>query len=166
VDSTGAPLAFVPDVQDITKPGDELRTFRVYFLFERPLSSSTANQPLAIEYEYDGADSYPKLGQAPEASALFRWLGDAEEMILGVAFPRTRLKPSPRVLDLSAASAQELNDAGYELLEGESFTEAETMAVPDLLEALRLEVATNHYFVVGRRARQVKKGQGFGFIIE
>jgi hypothetical protein len=84
-------LPFVPVVQEVTKPDDVLRAFRVYFLFERQLPPESSDEPFAVEYEYVGENQYPHLGGHTEVSTVSSWQGDSEEMILAIAFPRLKL---------------------------------------------------------------------------
>jgi hypothetical protein len=80
VNSQNEALAFIPHVQELTKSRDPLRSFRVYFLFERQLTPESPNQPYRVEYHYEGNNPYPNAGSGKEAVAvLLRQGGQTRE---------------------------------------------------------------------------------------
>jgi len=115
LDCRGVLLDFVPDVQEITKFGDPMRSFRVYFLFEKQLSPDSLDQPYVIQYRYEADGPYPNLGKRGEASTVTRWQGDAEDMILAIGFPRAKLKPQPRHSDIWGRAPDQLRELDYHL---------------------------------------------------
>jgi hypothetical protein len=165
VDSMGNSLRFVPDVQEVTKPGAALRSFTVYFLFDQQLSSDSENQPYAVDYEYVADDPYPNLGIRGELSSLTRWQGDAQQMLLVVAFPREKLK-LPKHADIATIPRGTLKNFDYELEEGEELVPSELVPFIQLVDRLNLDHPTEKYFVVGRRASNVKQGQSLGMFVE
>jgi hypothetical protein len=166
VDQEGRPLAYSVDVQELSKVGDGLRTFRIYIMFDERLKVESPNQPYYVSFEYEADDFYPGLGAKPESSTLFRW-GPADEVALAVAFPRSKTRAVPRVVDIAAASEAEHQSVEFRLEEGESLRSSTKMEVPDYVGFLDLD--KNHpewYFFVGRCVKDVDAGQGIGFIIE
>ncbi len=165
VNSKGDSLRFIPDVQEVTTPQDALRSFRVYFFFDERLTPDSPGQPYITEYQYEADDPYPDLGQKPEFSTLFRWQGEASEMILGVAFPRAKA-PTARVLDIATLAQDKLNAIGYKADPGERLTPSEPLDVGELIPGMNLDQPANRYLLVGRRIKKVEQGQGVGFVIE
>ena len=166
LDSLGRPLQFVPDVQDITRPSDFLRTYRMYFLFDRQLVPDSEHQPYMIEFQYEAEDSYPFLGKRPEISSLTRWQGDADEMILAVAFPRAKLGPNPKHFDLSTIPADRLAEYDFSVDPGEELIPSEELHLSTFVSDLMLNHTSENFFLVGRKARNVKIGQTFGLAVE
>jgi len=166
LDCRGVLLDFVPDVQEITKFGDPMRSFRVYFLFEKQLSPDSLDQPYVIQYRYEADDPYPNLGKRGEASTVTRWQGDAEDMILAIGFPRAKLKPQPRHSDIWGRAPDQLRELDYHLDAGEKLVQSEEIPLTDFITCMDLDHPPERYFLVGRRARNVKPGQTFGLVIE
>jgi hypothetical protein len=167
VNSRGESLKFVPDVQEITKEGSRLRTFRVYFLFEQPLEPDDPDQPYAVEYQRDADDPYPNLGVSLDYSALYRRQGGAERMVLRVAFPREKFgRRSPSVSEIAAATPESLREAGYDLDTGETLIPSDEVARSDLITDMNPKLPPEKYVFVGRRVQSVHQGQTMGFLIE
>jgi predicted acylesterase/phospholipase RssA len=158
----GRTLPFVPNVQELPTDGGELRSFRLYYYFESRLEP---NVVLAIEHEFEADDSYPKLGSDLEDSILRPLLGDAEEMTLAVAFPSTRIPPQPTVTDIGALSANQRERLGLSGPRAQLVV-SQPILYDDVMTQLPLEQPMESYYVVARRAFNIKKGQGFGFAIE
>jgi predicted acylesterase/phospholipase RssA len=137
--SNGNSLRFVPDVQETTNPNDLLRSFTVYFLFDQQLTPDSPDQPYAVEYEYVIDDPYPNLGVRGEISSVTRWQGDAQQMILAVAFPREKLKPQPKHGDIGDIPADKLKDYNHNLEEGEHIVPSEDLPLINVLGSLNLE---------------------------
>jgi predicted acylesterase/phospholipase RssA len=164
-DSNKVSLRFYPHVQEIAKPGSTLRSFRVLFLFDQRLTPETPGQPFTLEFQYEADDLYPNLGQK-DHGALFAWQGPADEMILAVGFPRSKCKAVPRVRDIATASAGEQKEAGYIREGDEEFVPSTDMKYFEYSDLLQLTDAPERYVLIGRRVRDIKKNQGFGFVIE
>ena len=162
-DNRGIPLKFAPNVQELTKEEDSLRTFRVYFLFDQALSTDSPHQPYAVQYEYEGENPYPELGKSREASFLIRGQGDADELILAVALPR--LDSPFQIREVADLSWEELATVDFHRSHGE-LCRSEELSVLDLESALRLDHEIERYQLVGRRARDVRQGQAIGFLID
>jgi predicted acylesterase/phospholipase RssA len=162
----GESLQFTPDVQELPHSASAvLRDFRVYFYFDKRLTPDSLDQPYIIECQYEADDPYPKLGARPEASVFIRWQGDAQEATLAVGFPREKVRAQPRVGDIVAMSADQLRDIEY-VLEGETLVPSIDLPLVDFVESMRLDHPADRYFLVGRKATNVRQGQGFGFTIE
>jgi hypothetical protein len=166
LNSRGTALRFVPDVQELTNPNDVLRSFRVYFLFDQQLAPDSSDQPFAVEYEYVTDDPYPQLGKRGEISASSRWQGDAQQMILGVAFPREKFKAAPRYRDLVSITADKMKELDFTLDEGESVVASEEMPLVEFVGMLALEHPPENYVIVGRRLKNAQPGQAFGMVVE
>jgi predicted acylesterase/phospholipase RssA len=167
VNNRGQSLKFIPDVQEISKEGSNLRTFRVYFLFEQPLEPKDPDQPYAVEYQYDAADPYPNLGVSLEYAAVYRRQGDAEKIVLGVALPREKFGGrSAKTSEIATASPDRLREAGYELDAGETFTPSDEVDPHDLITDMDPALPPEEYVFPGRRAQSVRRGQTMGFLIE
>jgi predicted acylesterase/phospholipase RssA len=166
VDARGDSLRFTPDVQELTKPNDTLRTFRVYFLFDERLSPTIPSQSYVVEYQCESDDPYPDLGQKPETASLFRWQGDANEMTLGIAFPRSKWTSMPKVTDLAELPPSELERVRYQSDPDEELVRSEPLAASDLIPWMDLDLPADNYLLVGRRVGKIQQSQGFGFAIE
>jgi predicted acylesterase/phospholipase RssA len=165
LDSRGNSLRFVPDVQEVTKPSDALRSFRVYFLFDEQLTPGSPGQPYAVEYEYVINDPYPQLGRRGEVSSLSRWQGDAQQMTLGVAFPRERLT-APKYGDIVGIPVARLKELDFDLEAGECVIASEEVPLVEYVSRLTLDHPPEKYVILGRRARNVQPGQCIGMIVE
>jgi predicted acylesterase/phospholipase RssA len=165
LNSQGDALAFISHVEELTKDGDPLRTFRVYFLFERPLTPTSPNQPYRAEYQHEADDPYPNLASGADASTLSMRQGDAAEAILCVAFPRAIVGPAPIVTDVALASPSQQEKAKYPA-EDEVFAKSDFLALFDFVDSMALNNPVDSYFLVGCRARNISLGQTFGFVIE
>jgi predicted acylesterase/phospholipase RssA len=166
VNNKGNTLRFAPDVQELTRSGQPLRSFRVYFLFDEKLMPDSPDQPYVLEYQYEGDDPYLNLGKRPEHSVFFCWQGEAREMRLVVAFPRSKLRGQATLSDIASLTNERLRTIGYESEEGEMLIVSEEMAIAEFVEGLRLDQDADKYLLVGRRVQNVKQGQGFGFTVE
>jgi hypothetical protein len=165
-DSRGNALAFVPHIEELTKSQDILRSFRVYFLFDYPITPESPNQPYRVEYQYEADDPYPNLRTA-EAAALTLRQGDARVGIYCVAFPRAVLGPcDPRVTDIARASQRQFKAAQFEVDEDEVITPSEGLSLFDFVDDLDLQHAPQRYSPIGCRARNIKQGGMFGFVVE
>jgi hypothetical protein len=164
IDGMGNSLRFVPDVQEVSKPDAPLRTFIVYFLFDQQLTPDSPNQPYAVEYEYVAVDPYPNLGVRGELSSLSRLQGDAQQMFLAVAFPREKLE-APMESDIATVPRHKLKDLDYDLDEGEVLLPSQLVPVTEFMDRLNLEYPPEKYFIVGRRAQNIKQGQTIGMFV-
>src|SRR5262249_25514505 len=149
---------------EVTKPDSALRSFIVYFLFEEQLDRNSPNQPYAVEYEYVAVDPYPNLGIRGELSSLTRWQGDAQQMFLAVAFPPEKLE-EPVQLDIASIARDALKNLDYELDEGEELLSSEAVPVTEFMDRLDLKCPPEKYFIVGRRAHNLKQGQSIGMFV-
>jgi predicted acylesterase/phospholipase RssA len=164
-DSRGAPLAFNTHVQELTKSGDKLRSFRVFFLFNDPLLPSSPNQPYTVEYQYEASDPYPNLGKGPEARTLGLRQGAAEIAVVGVAFPRSKLATTSKVTDIHVASAQLLRDANYDV-DDDVLVPSEELQLFEFVDQMNLAHGVDKYWLVGRRVENASRESAFGFVIE
>ncbi len=164
--SRGGALPFVHHVEEVTKPGDLLRSFRVFFLFEEPLTPGTANQPFHAQYEYEGEDPYPNLKEGADASTI-RMDQQTEEAVLCIGFPKAIFEPAgAKQTDIAAASQNQLVRARY-LAEGEVFVASEELPRNGFLNSMGIGSRNLAYFeLFGRRARDLKRGQVFGLLVE
>jgi predicted acylesterase/phospholipase RssA len=166
LDSKGRSLAFVPHIEELTKSKDILRSFRVYFLFDGPITPESANQPYRVEYQYEADDPYPNLDTV-DAAALTLRQGDADVGVYCVAFPRAVLGPfEPRITDIAQASTRQFKAAEFEVDEDEVITQSEMLSLFDFVDDLDLQHAPERYRPIGRRARNIKQGEMFGFVVE
>ena len=165
-DSQGEALSFVPHVEELTKPDDILRSFRVYFLFDRPMAPDSLNQPFRVEYQYEGDNPYPNLGRTTESAIFSLRQGGADEGVLCVAFPRAVLGPhSPKVTDIARATHKQLDDVQYEA-DDEIVTPSDQLPLMDFVHIMGLRHAPERYWLVGRRIRDIGQLGAFGFVIE
>jgi predicted acylesterase/phospholipase RssA len=165
--AVGMPLKFSTHVEEISQERDPMRTFLLYFLFEETLTPSSESQPYTLGHEARIGDPYPALGQSPEIAAFFRGEGDAEEMLLAVAFPRDLLRTHSIVTDICDVPADKLQLCkGLSLQPGEKLIKSEEQPFDLIVDSLRLATSFDRYYVVGRLARNVGPRQGFGVLIE
>jgi predicted acylesterase/phospholipase RssA len=165
-DSQGSKLNFTPHIEELTKPNDELRSFRVYFLFDEPITPATPNQPFRVEYQYEGDNPYPNLKKGCDAAILTLRQGGTASALLCVAFPRSIFGSSePKVTDLVAASPGQLSVAKFQP-EDEGLIASESMSLLDFVEPLALHHEPDRYVCVGRRVLNAKPKSCFGFVIE
>ncbi len=165
LNSRGDALSFIPHVEELTKTGDVLRSFRVYFLFNQPLAADSPHQPYRVEYQYEGDNPYPNIGKGRDAAALIMRQGGAEQAILCVRFPRVLVR-NESALDIAEASANQLQEAQYDLGD-EKLVPSENLPLFDFVDSMmRGNQPVDRYVFVGRRARNLTQGQAFGFIIE
>jgi hypothetical protein len=164
VDKSGNTLKFSYDVQEITRQGDRLRTFKVYFLFDQPLTSESSDQLYYLKYEIEADDPYPNLGTA-EFSTLVRW-GGADELIMAVAFPGGKAGRRPLISDMAIVPPERRRAIGCDLDQDEIIVPSDEMAVHEFMDLLRLDGRAERYYLVGRRAVNIQSGQGIGFVIE
>ena len=163
----GMPLKFSTHVEEISEDHEPKRTFLLYFLFEETLTPSSESQPYTLGHEARIGDPYPALGKRPEIAAFFRGEGDAEEMLLAVAFPRDRLRSHTIVTDLYDVPADKLQSCpDFSLEPGEKIIKSEAQDLDSIVDSLRLTTSSDHYYVLGRRTRNVGPRQGFGVLIE
>jgi predicted acylesterase/phospholipase RssA len=165
-DGQGNKLNFTPHIEELTKQNDELRSFRVYFLFDEPIRPSTPNQPFRVEYQYEGDNPYPNLRKGCDAAALMLRQGGTASAVLCVAFPRSLFGSSePKVTDLADASAAQRSAAKFQA-EDEDLIMSESLSLLDFVEPLALHHDPSRYVCVGRRVLNAKPKSCFGFVIE
>jgi predicted acylesterase/phospholipase RssA len=167
VNRNGYALRFVPHVQELTKPEDRLRSFRVYFLFDQQLTPASPDQPYVVEYQCEADDPYTEFAERRGVGSMFfRTQGDAEEMSHAVAFPRSKFDATPRVLDIATVPPERLKELDCELEKDEALIVSEEIELTELIQSMDLHRPVQEYFLVGRRVRNIRQGQGFGFVIE
>lgn len=165
-DSDGRSLSFVPHVEDLGELDDSVRTYRVFFLFDEPLTPETPGQPFSLEYEYEADDPYPKLGVKPECSTVTQWQGGADEVRVSVAFPRCKFRSPPRHSDVAALSKDKLDSIGFGPETCSEFVPSEPLMVDEFMWYLNLSRQPDDYVLVGRVAKNVKQGQTIGIVVE
>lgn len=165
-DSQGNKLTFTPHIEELTKTTDELRSFRVYFLFDDPITPTTPDQPFRVEYQYEGDNPYPNLKKGCDAAALTLRQGGTASALLCVAFPRSIFGSSePKVTDLALASLGKRSAAKFQPQDEELIT-SEALAFLDIVEPLGVNHNPDRYVCVGRRVVNAKPKSCFGFVIE
>ena len=165
-DSQGNPLAFVPHIEELTKQDDVLRSFRVYFLFDQPITPESSNQPYRVEYHYEGGNPYPSLGGTAESATLVLRQGGAAEALICIAFPRAILGPhSPKITDIARATQQQLEAVNFKPND-QLVTPSEQIALMDFVDRMGLHHAPERYWLVGCRVREIQQLGIFGFVIE
>lgn len=165
--AAGTPLKFSTHVEETGRQGDPQRNFHVFFLFEDTLTPSSEFQPYTLGHEALVGDPYPDLGRRPEITALFRGMASAEEMWVAVAFPRELLPSDPIVTDLCDVASDKLRSwMAQNLQPGDELIKSEAISLDAMVDALRLALPSDRYYLVGRIARNVGPRQGFGARIE
>jgi hypothetical protein len=163
-DAAGNSLRFASHVEEIPSSEGEVRTFRQYYLFDETLPKDCPHQPLTIGYTAKLGDPYPRLGNSPEVVSFFG-RNVAEEMIVGVAFPKSLFVKSAQVVDAASISTQDLMKFGLSLDPDEKVIASNQIPVHDLIDSMRLAEPPEKYFIAGRRATNLNRGEGFGFVI-
>ena len=87
-------------------------------------------------------------------------------MRLAVAFPRSKVQAGERGLDMVTMSAERLTAVRYNRGEGETLIQSVPLTFEEMVEALQLDQSPNYYTLIGRRAENVKRGEGIGFAVE
>jgi predicted acylesterase/phospholipase RssA len=165
VNTVGVPLDFSTNVQELTTTDSKRRQFRVYLTFDPTLTPESAGQPYRVELEWTASETYPEMGRRGEASTIIRWQGPADLVRLAVAFPRVTLGARQNVRDIIKLSPDQLKAVDYHL-EGETLIASTDMPYAEAIEGLRLKGEAGRYLVVGRQAKNVRQGEGIGFVIE
>jgi predicted acylesterase/phospholipase RssA len=165
IDNIGQPLRFSTHVEEMPSDDEANRTFRLYYLFDETLKPDHPNQPLTVGFAGKVGDPYPKVGTAPEVASFFRRNGPAEEVVVGVAFPKSRFRGTPTVVDAITVPAESLTRYGLTVDSDEVLMASEEVQVNELIDAMRLETTPDKYFIAGRRAVGLTPGQGFGFVV-
>lgn len=163
-------LNFTVHVEEATQPGEDMRRFNVYFLFNEPLHPDSPNQPYYLDYQYDGDDPYPKLGKEPEIVALTFNQGTSGEATIGLALPTSRFPAGKAraIWDLAKVPKDKLDPAAYPEERWAAFVE-----MSDILEKKELirdfgglPYDTESYVIIGRRAKKLLQYQTVGVVIE
>lgn len=162
-DAQGRALKFATHVQELPVES-ELRSFRMYLLFDTALLPETPNQPFSVVCEYEVDDPFPNLGSRPEFLSITRVDGVADEMIIAAAFPSKKLRKNHEFADMAATDAQRRRSAGYD---GDTAHVPSTALDPgDFISELGLTTGTEHYSFHCRKATGVGQGEAIGFIVE
>jgi hypothetical protein len=161
VDNLGKPLTFVGHVQELTEEDDRLRSFRLYLLFEAPLSPDSADQPYVVEVQYEIDDPFADLHER-DSLTLTGAQGGANEMVIGVAFPKHRLPPSFIIKDVAEVPISQHADFNVDLREGETIVPSERLQLSEIIDKFDLSGAPDQYFFVGSRLKNAKQGDCFG----
>jgi hypothetical protein len=159
-------LQFVPHVQELTESDDQVRSFRVFFLFDEPLMADSPGQPYVLEFEHEGDDPFPALGQDAEATTMTAFQGNADEVTVAVAFPRERTGEHARHVDVASLPKEKLVAMGYKLDKYNAFVPSTELKAPEFQHLMNLEMPNAYYFLAGRRATKVKQGETVGLAIE
>ena len=162
-DEQANPLKFTAHVQELP-PEDDLRSFRMFLLFDAALLPDSPNQPFTVLCEYEVDDPFPKLGQEAELLTMTRADGDADEVMVAAAFPRGKLRKNFEVADVAALDAQRRQVAGFKL--DTQLIASERLDPGNIIADLSLTTESRHYIFEVRRARNVQQGQTLGFLIE
>ena len=165
-DSNGNSLKFVPHVENIDTYNDENNCYRVYFLFDDPLTPESPGQPYFLEYEYEGDDSYPRLALVPEASSVTQGQGPADEVVIAVAFPRAKFSGAPKQSDIMTLSDDELRRLRYSAEDRRAFVASQPIAVAEVFELISPPCKPEMYFLAGRRAKNVNQHETIGLVVE
>lgn len=167
VDTDGAPLDFTSHVEDITCEGDELKTYRLYFFFNKELTPDGLGQPYLLGHEARVANPYTKLGQQrPDVASFFRGPAPAEEMTFVVALPREVATNEPILTDISQISAERLARAGCKLADRDTVAQSASISYQACCQLVGTPLPPKLYHVFGRRAKNVQPWQGFGVLME
>jgi predicted acylesterase/phospholipase RssA len=162
--SSRGEIPFTPRVQELNADGGELRSFRLYYYFDSPLIP-TPGEVIAIQYQYEADDPYPKFGSDKDVSAMMPKLGDVDVITMVVAFPKSRMTRKPVTPDLASLSEEDRQAFG---VPGwmTPLVATEEVNFPEIANQINLDRTLNEYHLVARRAYNVKKGGGCGFGIE
>ncbi|MHB8268719.1 patatin-like phospholipase family protein [Bradyrhizobium sp.] len=163
IDKAGDPLSFATHVQETTVAGQELRSFRIYLLFESALTPESPNQPLTIECHYEVDDFFPNLGKGFDGLSFTREDGDADEITIAVAFPRCKLSQNYKSSDLSTAASDSLRSGGF--APDAKMVPSHRLDPGGFIPEFGLTTDTKHYIFEVWRAENVSQGQTMGFLI-
>ena len=165
INDNANPLKFATHVQELPPSEDgDLRSFRIFLLFETALIPQSADQPFTVECEYEVDDPFPKLGSASELLTLTRADGDADEIIVAAAFPREKLRHNSVLADIAAVDAQRRANAGFGL--DTKLVASDELSPGEFITDFDLTSETKHYIFHVRHAKNVKQGQTLGFLVE
>jgi len=121
-----------------------------------------------LKFHIEADDPFPNIEKV-DFSVLFRW-GGADQQIIAAAFPREKIGARPRISDLAAISPERRGAIGCELNQDEVLVASDAMRVPDFVDLLGLDQFQKNWqdkwYLHGRRALNVKSGEGIGFVIE
>jgi predicted acylesterase/phospholipase RssA len=165
VDSTLKRLPFSAHLQRIRDTTDGLVFYRVFLLFDTALTPDTPDQPLVIHFEATVIDPYPDLGKRREAAVFTRRYGNADEVLLAVAFPRALLRKEPDVVDVATLSSDQLKDAKVALSQEEVITPSDPVKRNQLIDEMKLDKPPEWYYFTGRRRENVRQNELFGLAI-
>ncbi|HWA88635.1 MAG TPA: patatin-like phospholipase family protein [Rhizomicrobium sp.] len=165
-DNRGESLDFNCHVEDLGIEGD-FRSYRVYVLFANPLTAASVGQPYTLEYQYEGVDPYPKWGRGTEASTITQCQGDADAVVLAVAFPARPNGFTPQVRDVIQLGDDERRALGITAEDDETFVLSAPLTIDaEYQRKLNLDFNPKAYCLVARKATKVKRNQAIGFVIE
>jgi len=164
IDKGGHALPFVGHVQELTRDGDKLRSFRLYLFFENSLIPDTADQPYVIEIQYEIDDPFADLQTQRDSLTLTGAQGGADEMIVGVAFPKHKLPGNFTVSDAASVPVHDHQAFNIVMLDTETIVPSEAMELAELVDKFELVASPEHYLIVGRRLKNAKQGDCFGLV--
>lgn len=165
IDTAGNPLKFIGHVQERTLEGDPLRSFRLYLLFDEALIPEAQNQPYTVELQYEVDDPFPGLAKTGDCLTLTRPSGGADEMTVGVAFPKKALPPNCRIVDIFTLSDDERRTVNHIADPTELLVPSGEVALFDMLNHMNLEQPPENYVIVGRRVINAQQGTCFGLAV-
>lgn len=163
IDAQAQPLKFATHVQEL-QATDNLRSFRLYLLFESALTPSTAHQPFTVDCAYEVDDPFPNLSTGSEILSFTRADGDADEITVVAAFPRELLRKNPKNTDISTLTQDALKSANFVM--DTEMVSSEAMEPGDYISEMGLTSGTDKYIFAVRRAKNIKQGQTMGLMIE
>jgi predicted acylesterase/phospholipase RssA len=164
INEKAEPLKFATHVQELPSDDSDLRSFRIFLLFEAALLPESADQPFTVECDYEVDDPFPKLGSDAEILTFTRADGDADEVTVAAAFPTELLRKNHVFADIAAVDAQRRTAAGFAI--DTQLTPSEELSVGEFITELALTSETRHYIFQVRRAKNVAQGQTIGFLVE
>jgi hypothetical protein len=93
--------------------------------------------------------------------------GYADEMLMATAFPRTTsLDHELTSHDIFDSRPDELERMEYENQDGCVLVQSEELPLSEFVDKMNLDHPTERYFVFGRRAKNTKPGDTFGFVVK
>jgi predicted acylesterase/phospholipase RssA len=161
VDNSGEPLTFVGHVQELTDQDQRLRSFRLYLLFDTALTPDSESQPYVVEVQYEIDDPFANLHKR-DTLTLTGAQGGADEMVIGVAFPKHRVPPNFMVKDVAEVPESRHPEYNIVLFEGETIVPSERLQISELIDKFELSGAPDEYCIIGSRLKNAKHGDCFG----
>jgi predicted acylesterase/phospholipase RssA len=162
IDNQGRPLPFVGHVQELTRPADKLRSFRLFLFFDSSLMPDAADQPYVIEIQYEIDDPFENLQTQRDSLTLTGAQGGADEMIVAVAFPKAKLPATFNVRDAASVALSDREAFNILMFENETMVPSAALELAELIDKFDLTASPEHYFIVGRRLKNAEQGDCFG----